>query len=203
PGSMSCEAPLGRFTFTPSRDAVSTITDELTMKMMSSTRKMSVSGVMLISAKIPPAPASSSGSLPSAILGLRVVGQLAQRLEELVHQQLDVDRDAGEPLVEEVVEDDGLDGDGDAGGGGDERLGDALRHDGEPAAAALGDGAERVHDADDGAVEADERRGRADRAEDPQAHLHVEGDALTLAIDGGLERVARRAPVAFEADEEH
>src|SRR5215470_8699511 len=160
PGSMSFVAPLGRFTFTPCRDAVSTMTLDDTMKMMSRTRKMSVSGVMLISAKIPPPPStSSSGSLPSAILGL--LGAV-QRLEEFFDEQLELDGDPRQALVEVVVDDDRLDGDGDAGRGGDERLGDALRHDGEPAAAVLRDRSERGHDADDGAVEADERRGRAD-----------------------------------------
>src|SRR5262249_41009211 len=155
-GSTSLVAPLGRLTFTPARDAVSTMTLDVTMKMMSSTRKMSVSGVMLISAKIAPSPTSSSGSLPSAILALRAG---PQRLQELLGQDLQLDGDARQPLVEVVVDDDGLDRDRDARGGGDERLGDALRHDGEAAAAVLRDGAERGHDADDGPVEADEGRG--------------------------------------------
>src|SRR5215470_9187604 len=159
PGSMSFVAPLGRFTFTPCRDAVSTMTLDDTMKMMSRTRKMSVKGVMLISAKMPPPSVSSSGSLPSAIL--RLLGG-SQRLEELLDEHLALDRDPRQALVEVVVDDDRLDGDGDAGRGGDERLRDALRHDGEPAAAVLRDRSERGHDADDGAVEADERRGRAD-----------------------------------------
>src|SRR5262249_5684232 len=147
---------------------------------MSRTRKMSVSGVMLISAKIAPSPTSSSGSLPSAILLLPAA---AQRLQELLGEDLELDGDAREALVEVVVEDDRHDGDQDARGGRDQRLRDALRHDGEAAAAVLGDRAEGGHDADDGAVEADEGRGRADGAEDPQPDLHVEADAQPRAVD--------------------
>src|SRR5688572_934669 len=138
PGSSSLVAPFGRLTFTPSREAVSTMTLDETMKMIRSTRKMSVSGVMLMSAKMPASPpVSSSGSLPSAIPGLRLALGVAQRLEELVDEQLELDGDAREALVEVVVDDDRLDGDGDAGRGGDERLRDALRHDAEAAAAVL------------------------------------------------------------------
>ena len=53
-GMTSAALPLGRFTFSPAFAAPApwfTMTELVTMKMMSSTRKMSVSGVMLISAK--------------------------------------------------------------------------------------------------------------------------------------------------------
>jgi hypothetical protein len=66
----------------------------------------------------------------------------------------------------------------------------------------LGDRAEGLHDADDGAVEADERRGGADGAEDPQAALELEGDPLPRAIDRRFEVVLGRAPEPLEADQE-
>src|SRR5262249_56328918 len=112
---------------------------------------------------------------------------------------------AGEPRqarVEVLVNDARLDGDGDAGRRGDERLGDALRHDGEAAAAVLRDRSERGHDADDGAVEADERRRRADRAEDPQARLQVDAHALPRAVDRLRQVVVARAALALEPGEE-
>src|SRR5437660_8191062 len=73
PGEMSLVEPLGRFTLTPERAPASAITDEVTMKMMSSTRKMSVSGVMLISANRP-SPPSSSGPFIAMALSLHLRG---------------------------------------------------------------------------------------------------------------------------------
>src|SRR5262249_12432173 len=97
--SISCAAPDGRLTLRPvffsisacccssltlrfSRRASTCTASALTMKMMSMTRKTSVNGVMLISAKIasPPSspPASSSGSFPIAIaIAFRALGHLA------------------------------------------------------------------------------------------------------------------------------
>src|SRR5881394_221250 len=130
------------------------------MKMITRTRKTSVSGVMLISAKIdsPPSsspPASESGSFPIAIalaFGLRfrfgglVVGRvrrrrralatcrqrvawlLHQELEEFVGQKLHLRRDARGTLVEEVEQDDGLDGDENTGRSHHECLRDRSRH---------------------------------------------------------------------------
>ena len=121
------------------------------MKMITITRKTSVSGVMLISAKIDSPPSSSSsppasGSFPIAIAvslraslgfvlvvasstsallaarGLRLAGLLEQELEELVGEELHLGRDAVRALAEEVEQDDGLDGDEDAGRGDDQGL---------------------------------------------------------------------------------
>src|SRR5262245_9743825 len=110
PGSISLVAPLGRLTFTPSRAALlarSTIELAETMKMIRSTRKISVSGVMLISAKMPPPPSfSSSGSLPSAIAALLAgVAAVQKRFEELLDEELELDGVAGDALVEVVVDD--------------------------------------------------------------------------------------------------
>src|SRR6187551_2799368 len=150
-GSISWAWPCGRFTLRPdffstsdwlcssatfffSSRASTWTASALTMKIITSTRKTSVSGVMLISAKIesPPSspPASSSGSFPIAIaitlrarldvaclfvfgfdlLGaarLRIAGLLEQELEELVGQQLHFRCDAARALAEEVEQDDG------------------------------------------------------------------------------------------------
>src|SRR5262249_15893349 len=193
-------APFGRLTFTPSFLASSTTTLDDTMKMMRRTRKMSVSGVMLISAKRPPpSPLSSSGTLPTAI---RTLLHSLQRFDELLDEEPELDGDGGEALVEVVEDDDGDDGDEDAGRRRDERLGDALRHDAEAAAAVLGDGLEGLHDADDGAEEADERGDGADGADDPQPGAEVEVDALPRPVDGGDEGVVARPPLALEADQE-
>jgi len=72
-GVMSAALPLGRLTlspaFAPPPGLWLTITELVTMKMMSSTRKMSVSGVMLISEKTLSAASSSPvpGSVPIAM----------------------------------------------------------------------------------------------------------------------------------------
>ena len=72
-GITSAALPLGRFTFSPAFAAPApwfTMTELVTMKMMSSTRKMSVSGVMLISEKTASSDSSSAvpGTRPIAIL---------------------------------------------------------------------------------------------------------------------------------------
>ena len=68
---ISLVAPLGRFTRTPARAPSVAMTDEVTMKMMSSTRKMSVSGVMLMSAKRSPSPLPSSPRGPDIAMVAR------------------------------------------------------------------------------------------------------------------------------------
>src|SRR3954468_24396340 len=118
------------------------------MKITTMTRNTSVSGVMLISAKMPSPPSSASsaesGSFPRAILtslhlgldlGIRrlllaALGRLGvdrrveQELEELVGEELHLGRDPRRPLAEVVEQDDGRDGDADTGGGHDQRLRD-------------------------------------------------------------------------------
>src|SRR6266498_6115013 len=106
-----------------------------TMKMIRRTRKMSVSGVMLISAKIPPS-FSSSGTLPRAIAGL-LPAVAPQRLEIFFGEELELDGIAGDALIEVVVDDHRLDGDGDAERGGHERVSDAGSDDGQAAAGVL------------------------------------------------------------------
>src|SRR5690349_7603301 len=174
--------PLGRFTFSPAFAPPPpwfTITELVTMKMISSTRKMSVSGVMLISEKTPSAsPSSLPGTLPSAMAsgpfhrpGLdardgRALGRGAAR-------GAGGRSGAGrQRRLEVVVGDNRLDRDEDACCGGDQRLGDAGHHGGGSAGAAGLDVdaevLERPHDAGHGAEQAGERRHRADGAEDPE-----------------------------------
>src|SRR6476659_9688978 len=98
------------------------------MKMISKTRKMSVSGVMLISAKMPSSPSSLEAlGPPIAMLhrrrrlqfgrgslvaggrgGVRLL--LAQELDELLGHQLQLERRLAQPRHEIVVDDHRLDG---------------------------------------------------------------------------------------------
>src|SRR5687767_4551367 len=144
-GSISWACPCGRLTLRPddsffwisswvcvifffSWRASTCTASALTMKMITITRNTSVSGVMLISAKIvspPSSAASSSGSFPIAIAvtlhagfpvvvvfalelgllgaaGMRIARLLEQQLEELVGKQFHLGRDAVRALAEEV-----------------------------------------------------------------------------------------------------
>src|SRR6185369_9944216 len=120
------------------------------MKMISRTRKMSFSGVMLISATMWP----RVWDLNSAIGSPRGRDRLdqpaapdAQRGVDLLH-----------PVLEVVVEDERHDADGDAERRRDQRLGDAAGDDAEAAGPREPHGVERAHDAAPGAEEPDERR---------------------------------------------
>src|SRR5258706_8498756 len=155
----------GRFTSA----AGFTMAEVVIMKMMSSTRNTSVSGVMLISAMMWP----RRCALPNAI------GDPPPGLERLDHARAaDLQRgvDALHARLEVVVEDDRDDADREPQRGGDERLRDAAGDDAEAAGAGDGHRVEGTDDAHHGAEEADERRRRRDRPEDPQ----VRAGALRL-----------------------
>src|ERR1051326_8952987 len=109
-----CDA-FGRFTFA----ADSTIADVVIMKMISSTRKMSVSGVMLISA-ISPSWDSSALNLLSA-MDASQIGRLENLAEPHPQQGVEV-RDLH---LHPVEEDDGDDRDYEAERRRDQRLGDS------------------------------------------------------------------------------
>src|SRR5258706_16336108 len=116
--SRGCEAVLstsGRLILAPD----STIAALVTMKMISRTRKMSVSGVMLISATIALWPRCRM--LPNAIcLPLQENG-----VEHSVGRDSQGRLDALDLGLEVVVENDRDDGDAEAERCGDQRLGDA------------------------------------------------------------------------------
>src|SRR3990172_3526586 len=163
----------------------------VTMKMMSSTRKMSVSGVMLMSAKMPPASASvsspegpfsamGSSALPAAGASGRGGERLLQDLQVLLHEQPELEGELRPVRVEEVVEDDRLDGDRDAARGGHERLRDPRRHDREPAVSSARHLLEGLHDPDHRAEEADEGGGRTDGAEHPQVGAQLQVELLAV-----------------------
>src|SRR5690348_8761533 len=113
------------------------------MKMISSTRKMSVSGVMLISDMIGDRPRFFR--LPSAMrLAAEVDG-----VEHAVGGDGERRLDAFDAGLEVVVENDRDDGDAEAEAGGDERLRDARRDHREAAAAHHRHVVEGLDDADD------------------------------------------------------
>src|SRR5262245_7262422 len=161
------------------------------MKMMSRTRKTSVSGVTLMSAMMPrlrPAVVLSAMRSPARGDGFEhAAASDPQRRIDAVHARLEV-----------VVEDDGEDADREAERRGDERLGDAGRDDGEAAGTRERDGMEGADDAHHGAEQPDERRRRTDRAEDPEVRpraLHL----LEAALGGdALQLRHRRAALALD-----
>src|SRR6185369_5660267 len=162
------------------------IADVVIMKMIRSTRKTSVSGVMLISATMWPRVCDLNSAIGLPRGGDRLdqpPAPDAQRRVDLLHAVLEV-----------VVEDERHDADGDAERGRDKRLGDAAGDDAEAARAREAHGMERPHDADDRAEEPDERRRGADRAEDPEirtAALYL----LELALVGDVLEDRQRRPL--------
>src|SRR5579859_6788862 len=156
-----------------------------TMKMISSTSTTSTSGVTLISERTPPAPTYPTRRLwilwprrfffvgaadvvegAAMLLG---VAPLAQHVaDQLRRHVVHVDDERLDGVGEVVERHDRRDGDGEADGGGEERLGDAGRDAAQAALARRRHRAEGVDDADDGAEEADERRRRGDRRQPAQ-----------------------------------
>src|SRR5690606_38569809 len=150
------------------------------MKMISSTSMTSTSGVTLISdsgrffarlrprTRPPPAPpAPMPISAPPRVDGrLGHRGAVAQtaghRGLQLVGEALEPAGELGRVDRELVVGDIGRDGRRQADGGGEQGLGDGRRHRGQVGVAGRGDGVEGVHDAPDGAEQADEGRRRGD-----------------------------------------
>src|SRR5262245_58824074 len=131
--SVSCcsSAVSGRFTSA----AGFTIAEVVIMKMMSSTRNTSVSGVMLISATMWP----RRWALPNAM----APPSGFERLDHACAADLERGVDALHPRLEVVVEDDRQDADRQPEGGRDQRLGDAARDDREAAGAGDRHGVER------------------------------------------------------------
>src|SRR5262245_59493741 len=118
----------------------STIATLVTMKMMRRTRKMSVSGVMLISAMMWQRPRPPAGSLDTAIRDTPGYGRLrsrsrTQRLEQARAADRERRFDAVETYLEVVVGNERDDGDEKPERRGDERLRDAAGDNGEAAAA--------------------------------------------------------------------
>src|SRR5262249_37309690 len=111
----------------------------VTRKIARSTRKTSVSGVMSMSVK----PASASSPFTSSAMRGTLRGLAA------IESRLDGSREGSgrrrRPRLERVVGDHREDGDDDAGGRRDERLGDASRDDVESGGAAPGDVLEGAH----------------------------------------------------------
>src|SRR5262245_54840738 len=114
------------------------------MKMISSTRKMSVSGVMLISA-ISPSEDSSELNLLSAMYASEI-----RRLENLAEADAEHRVEVGDPHLHVVEQDDRHDCDDQAERGGDQRFGDAGGDDGKPAGAHDRHLVKGFDDADDG-----------------------------------------------------
>src|SRR5262245_37983817 len=116
----------GSSTFLP----VFAITEEVTMKMISRTRKTSVSGVMLISATI--APSSSSPGRCTAMLALPGVAarlEIQQRLHEALARAREHGGDVADARLQPVEQPERDDRDEQTHRGGDQRLRDAARHD--------------------------------------------------------------------------
>src|SRR5690606_13067002 len=160
------------------------ITLLVTMKMISSTRKMSVSGVMLISATMSsPVDSSALGRewMATADLlgahGLRGGPDVEQRLHEPLGRARPGRAHVADLHLQEVVEGERHDRDAEADRGRDQRLRDARGDDREAARALDRDLPERLHDADHGAEQPDEGRQRADRAEQPEPAPQI-GDRL-------------------------
>src|SRR5687768_10073512 len=99
------------------------------MKMMSSTRKMSVSGVMLISATTSSSWPSSALRSDMAMAGLLVFARERELLDAESQERAERVDLAQQPVVRGEREN----RDDEPRGGGDQRLGDAGRHDVEPA----------------------------------------------------------------------
>src|SRR6185369_8888145 len=139
-----------------------------TMKMMSSTRTTSTSGVTFMSGRMAPTRAVLRNPLTPHLRAVRFrpsldrVGELSRRSRERALVACD--------RVREVIEaENGGNGDREPERRLDERLADARRDRREAARAARCDPLPGRDDADDGAEEANERRHGADRREDGEA----------------------------------
>src|SRR5512146_2810558 len=167
-GAVFCAS--GRSTW----EAASMVTEVVTMKMMSRTRKMSVSGVMFICQNISPellGPLTANGLSP---------------LQRGVDETGGVDVDGGVDIVdlhrEVVVENDRDDRDRQSQCGRNQRLRNARRHHRETAGAHHRHRLERGQNADHGAEQPDERSRGARRCEHPDVTLELDqlGEAPLL-----------------------
>src|SRR5262245_54118243 len=150
-----------------------------TMKMMSSTKQTSTKGVTLMSlfTALTRSGLLCLGSMLAPLPLHEEVDELGGRVRHLELQPLE--------LAGEVVEHPGRrNGDAEAEGGGDERLGDTGGHGAEAARAGHGDAVEGVDDADHGAEQADERGDGGDGGQRADAALEVGGGQQRGALDG-------------------
>src|SRR5882724_3416970 len=160
------------------------ISGAVSMKMRSRTRITSTSGMILISARLvpirefPPPPEDSS---LNAIFGRdrRLGHGTRQEVEEIEGEAFHLRRPVLHAVDEVVVAHDRGNGGAEAGGGGDQGLGDAGGDDGEARRALLPDAVEGAHDAPYGAEEADERRRAGGGGEEGKIALH------SRHLDGG------------------
>src|SRR5262245_60459530 len=169
--SWSSGAALGRSTSA----AGFTMAEVVIMKMMSNTRKTSVSGVTLISATMWPRVCALPNAMCPPTGGHRFQHPCAADAQGGV--------DALHPVLQVVVEDERHDADGETEGGRDQGLGDAAGHHAEAAGAGERHAVEGADDAEHRAEQPDERRRRADGAEHPEVRarrLHL----LELAFVG-------------------
>ena len=141
---------------------------------------------------------------PTATTDLRAGGRAAARSRSRLTSRIDLRRRvaeqraiAGDLAREHVVDHDRRDRGDEAERGREQRLGDAGRDHREIGGLRFRNADEAVHDAPDGAEQADERRGRADGREHAGAARHVRGrrrlDALEPRGDALLDAVALHA----------
>src|ERR1700722_1079718 len=146
-------------------------TGAVTMKMMSRTRTTSTSGVMLISESevrvCPELAVKATGAglpLQRVKIGLlvRLQADFFEAVEQFAGEVVHAGSKFAQRSSELVVGDHGRNGDQQAGGRGDEGLGDSRRHRPQRGRSFRAQAVEGIHDAHHGAEEADERRGCAD-----------------------------------------
>src|SRR5258706_15221796 len=159
------------------------------MKMMSSTSITSTSGVTLMSAITGSSSPFSPPRLKAISLPLKWnqvrSGEIPLcQVEELEHEVLHPGAKPAQVLGEVVVGDEGRNGGGEAGGGVDQRLGDAGGHGHDRGRALQADVVERLHDAPHGAKKTDERRRRGGGGEEARPAGH----RLQLDVDGARQR---------------
>ena len=97
-----------------------------------------------------------------------------RHVETIVDEEIDRRRHTAQLAKEVVVEDGRGNRREQTHGGGDQRLGDARRHDREARGAGASDALERIDDADDGAEQADERRRASRGRQEGQAPLETQ-----------------------------
>src|ERR1700683_37803 len=147
--------------------ADSIVTEVVTMKMINSTKKISVSGVILMSAKTPPPPVVPLTATALSPLQRGVDQAIAVDLQKRI-DVLNLDRE----VVEENNRDDC---DCESERGGDQRGRDTGGDDRESAGAHDRHRLEGNQDADHGAEQSDERCGSSCRRENPYVAVQLEG----------------------------
>src|SRR3954470_7959635 len=153
------------------------------MKMMSSTSITSTRGVTLMSAitgSSSPSPLPKLKAISPGPLGEIPLGQVEEFEHEVVHPRAQ----PAHVLGEVVVGDEGGNGGGEAGGGVDQRLGDAGGHGHDRGRALEADVVEGLHDAPHRAKKADERGGGGGGGEEARPAGH----RLQLDVDGPRQR---------------